>query len=218
MVICLGKYPLVVFLHGNCSEDASAQDHTRWFRLPQALARSGFIVAIPDLAWGGGPYPWSSPSSIHDSVTEVIDWLYSSWPEREWLGSESSLALAGYSYGALLAGRLSTEIPNSAFVSIGGGWAEWPSSPPQPLPNLTVPSMFLYGTNDTYAAQPTLLAQAPNPSHRVIFDSGRHWDHLDADQTTCGVTNGPCALVVSSPRFPMPRRQHKTTAVRVDLL
>jgi pimeloyl-ACP methyl ester carboxylesterase len=194
MVTCLGRYPLVLFLHGQCS-DLSVQDHERWFRLPAALARSGFVVAVPDLGWQSGQAPWSNPNPQVDTALAVIDWMHTSFSGRQWLGGTSTLGLAGHSFGALLATRLAVDIPSSALVSIGGLWAEWPVTPPRPIPSLTVPSMFMYGTNDTFANQPTLLAQAPSPTHRVSFEGGDHWDHLDANNVTCDTPNGPCPLV-----------------------
>jgi pimeloyl-ACP methyl ester carboxylesterase len=194
MVTCLGRYPLVLFLHGQCS-DLSAQDHENWFRLPAALARSGFVVAVPDLGWQSGQAPWSTPSPQVDTALAVIDWMHTSFSGRQWLSGTSTLGLVGHSFGALLATRLAVEIPSSALVSIGGLWAEWPVTPPRPIPSLSVPSMFMYGTNDTFANQPGVLAQAPSPTHRVIFEGGDHWDHLDANNVTCDTPNGPCDLV-----------------------
>src|SRR5690606_21136008 len=41
-----GRYPLIVFVHGQCSDP----DHYRkWTHLPAALARSGYVVAVPNL-------------------------------------------------------------------------------------------------------------------------------------------------------------------------
>lgn len=194
MATCLGRYPLVVFLHGQCS-DLTAQDHHRWFRLPAALARSGFVVAVPDLAWVAGQYPWDPTSPARDTALAVIDWMYASFSDREQLGARETLALAGHSFGAMLAGRLATEISCGALVSIGGGWAEWPGTPPVPLPNLGVPSAFLYGTGDIFADQASLLGLAPSPTHRIAFTNGEHWDHLDANNVTCATQNGPCDLV-----------------------
>jgi acetyl esterase/lipase len=40
-----GRYPLVLFAHGNCINE---QDHyTKWFELPAQLARSGYVVVVP---------------------------------------------------------------------------------------------------------------------------------------------------------------------------
>lgn len=193
LLSCLGRYPLVLFLHGQCDVPAD-QDHRLWFRLPAALARSGFVVAVPDMGWAGTS-PWATAPPQHATALAAIDWMYSSWSGRQWLGSQTTLALAGHSFGALLAGRLATEIPSSGLVSIGGGWAEWPVVPPVPIPNLPVPSAFFYGTNDIYAAQPTLIGQAPSPTHRVIFEGGEHWDYLDANRQVCNEPSGPCDLV-----------------------
>ena len=194
LLTCRGSYPLVLFLHGQCDE---SDHYTRWTLLPATLARSGFVVVVPDLGWGGGQYPWASNSAQYTTALDVIDWMHASWSGRSWLSSSSTLAIVGHSFGALLGGRLSVDIDNSAYVSIGGGWAEWPASPVIPIPSLSVASLFLYGTADTFAAQPALLGTAPSPTHRVIFDGGLHWDHLDSVNPTCDSQVGSCNLVHS---------------------
>jgi alpha/beta superfamily hydrolase len=192
LLTCLGNYPLVAFLHGQCDE---AEHYKRWFLLPAVLARCGFVVVVPELSWGGGQYPWDASSGQYDTALDVIDWMWTGWSGRDWLSGSSTLSLAGHSFGALLAGRLSLDIPNSALVSVGGGWAEWSVATPLPIYSLGVPSLFLFGTADEFAALPAPnWASVPTPTHRVIFDGGEHWDHLDPSQPTCGDTNGPCDL------------------------
>lgn len=195
MLTCIGYYPLVVFLHGECDE---ADHYKKWFQLPAVLARSGFVVVVPELGWGSLDYPWASNSAQYSTALNVIDWMRSSWTGRDWLSGSSTLGLVGHSWGALLAGRLSLDIPNSAIVSIGGGWAEWPSTTPVPIDSLGTPSLFLFGTADTYAnLQPaSSWSSVPSPTHRVIFDGGTHWDYLDT-QSACDTSNGPCDLVHS---------------------
>lgn len=41
-----GRYPLIVFAHGMCTEP----DHyKKWFHLPSLLARAGYVVVVPKL-------------------------------------------------------------------------------------------------------------------------------------------------------------------------
>lgn len=50
-----GLYPLVLFAHGQCFGEP---DHyKKWYFLPAALARAGYVVAVPQLS---GDYPWGS--------------------------------------------------------------------------------------------------------------------------------------------------------------
>jgi pimeloyl-ACP methyl ester carboxylesterase len=121
--------------------------------------------------------------------------MHAAWSGREWLSGSSTLALAGHSYGALLAGRLAVALPCTAYVSIGAGWDDYEGGPAaSPVASLPVPSLFLYGTADYHAAQP-IWNVVPTPTHRVILQDGTHWDHVDSSATTCGEANGPCGLV-----------------------
>src|SRR6266581_4850540 len=53
-----GRYPLIVFVHGQCSEP-SHDHYKKWFELPAQLARGGYIVVVPMLAGtASGDYPW----------------------------------------------------------------------------------------------------------------------------------------------------------------
>ena len=194
LLTCLGRYPLVLFLHGQCPQ--SPPNYQSWFQLPATLARSGFVVAVPDLGWISGQAPWQTNVPQYDLVVDVVDWMRTAWSGRAWLSGSSTLALVGHSYGALLAGRLAVDIPSTAYVSIGGGWAEHPGAPGTwPVASLPVPSLFLYGTNDTYALAPPFWFAVPTPKHQVIFEDGNHWDYLDSSGTTCGEASGPCGLV-----------------------
>src|SRR4029450_10313809 len=42
-----GSYPVILFAHGHCPGDNHPY---RWFRLPAQLARSGYVVVVPELA------------------------------------------------------------------------------------------------------------------------------------------------------------------------
>ena len=106
------------------------------------------------------------------------------WPDsRRWLSRALRLRAIPR---ALVAGYLATEVLCSAYVSIGGGWAEDPFAPSSwPIARLPVPSMFVYGTNDEFAV-PTTWDVMPPPTHKVIFDRGEHWNYLDATAPVCG--------------------------------
>src|SRR6267142_1493243 len=41
-----GLYPLILFVHGHCNE---TEHFKRWFELPAQLARSGYIVVVPEM-------------------------------------------------------------------------------------------------------------------------------------------------------------------------
>jgi acetyl esterase/lipase len=163
IVTCPGRYPLVLFLHGQCSQ--SPPDYQSWFRLPATLARCGFVVAVPDLGWTSGQTPWQANLPQYGLAVDVVDWMHTAWSSRDWLSGSTTLGLVGHSYGALLAGYLAIDIPTTTYVSVGGGWAEHPGVPSTwPIASLQVPSLFIYGTADTYA-DPTSWNVIPTPTH-----------------------------------------------------
>jgi len=78
-----GTYPLVVFTHGDrravaslCPPDIS-MDYWRWGLTLRYLARSGIVVAIPDVS--GLVH---SPEAVADCIEETIDWLHFQWADR----------------------------------------------------------------------------------------------------------------------------------------
>jgi Chlorophyllase len=187
-----GRYPLVVFLHGNCNE---ANHYLKWYHLPAQLARSGYVVAVPELQLiASGGHPWEDSNLAE--AENVLIWMRSQWEHRLHLMPSPSTGIVGHSYGALLGGRLATRGAVSAYVSLGGVWTEWPSIPPRPLGELKVPSLFAWGQADVLADLGNILwGQVALPKHRLVFALGEHWDYLPANSTTCEDARGPCDLV-----------------------
>jgi pimeloyl-ACP methyl ester carboxylesterase len=186
-----GRYPLVVFLHGNCDE---ANHYLKWHGLPAQLACSGYVVAVPELQRiASGGRPWEDVDLAE--AENVLTWMRSRWEHRLHLMPSPSTGIVGHSYGALLGGRLATRGAVSAYVSLGGVWTEWPSSPPRPLGELKVPSLFAWGQADVFADLGSLWGQVALPKHRLVFALGEHWDYLPANSTTCEDARGPCDLV-----------------------
>lgn len=55
-----GRYPLIVLAHGNCAEP-TGDHYTRWYQMPVHLARSGYVVVVPELInTAGGMGPWDN--------------------------------------------------------------------------------------------------------------------------------------------------------------
>jgi pimeloyl-ACP methyl ester carboxylesterase len=192
-----GKFPLVIFLHGQCGE---SDHYTRWFRLPAILARSGFIVAIPQLAGMSGT-PWDIGDPTYSLINRVISWMRSG-PFSQFLMPPPTLGIIGHSYGALYGGQLALSIPATAYVSLGGVWNSWRS--PRPLDTLPVPKLFALGTQplDIAEVHASLSQQDWNallePKYSLILSQGEHWDYVPASDTTCDlteVTEGRCHLV-----------------------
>lgn len=190
IVECVGKFPLVVFMHGDCSE---VNHHLQWFRLGATLARCGYVVAMPSLA--NALYPWVEPHPDLTLGVDVLGWMRTGWELRSYVMAEPNTAFVGHSWGGLLAGRLAIDQPSSAYVSLGGVWTEWPGTPAIPLPSLPCPSLFAWGTVDFAADATGLWGIIPQPKHQLRFEGGDHWDYLPAASTICETSVGPCSLV-----------------------
>ncbi|HEX9713675.1 MAG TPA: alpha/beta fold hydrolase [Actinomycetota bacterium] len=184
-----GHFPLVMFLHGQCDE---ATHYLDWSHLPPVLARSGFVVCVPDLSAIGNPS--QTGSSTYTRITDCIDWMRSSWSHRDYLMSEASLGIVGHSYGALHGGQLANTIPASVFVSLGGVWTDWTPLSSWPIGSMTAPKLLVWGASDGQATLPDANFESlPAPRHRLVFDGG-HWDYLPPAETNCDPGPGPCAL------------------------
>jgi pimeloyl-ACP methyl ester carboxylesterase len=197
-----GHYPLVALLHGQCGE----ADHYRaWDLVPAQLARSGYVVVVPELSsqppFGEGANPDVA------RVEQVLLWMRASWAHASVLMPRPLTAVVGHSWGALLAAvvaaRLQAAGSVSAYASLSGGWLEWPPSPPRPLASLDMATMFMWGTgsSDLFSvlegAAASIWDEPRGASHKIVFLDGEHWDYLRESATTCGFWRGPCTLMRS---------------------
>lgn len=186
-----GMFPLVVFLHGQCSEDLH---YTKWFRLPAGLARAGYIVAMPDLTPIGNP--WDLGNATYGLVQTVITWMRTAWSHSDYVQKAPTLGIIGHSYGALHAGQLALTIPATAYVSLGGAWTEWPTGGGWPIMTLPVPKLLVWGTLDWAAMLPDpTWNNLALPKHRLVFTDGEHWDYVPPSATTCDPVAGDCELI-----------------------
>jgi pimeloyl-ACP methyl ester carboxylesterase len=187
-----GRYPLVLFAHGNCSE---REHYKKWFDVPAQLARSGYVVVVPELpstAHEGRPWEGSDMQLVAD----VLTWMRNQWRPRALLRPAPATGIVGHSWGALLAAQFAADARVSAYASLSGGWAEWPSAPPSPLGRLNMPKLFVWGSEESLASLDTgLWDLIAAPKHRVLFDRAEHWDYLPAGRSTCETRRGPCDLV-----------------------
>lgn len=197
-----GRYPLVVFLHGQCNE---GDHYLVWDLVPAQLARSGYVVAVPELP-STPPFGGAANPDIA-LVEQVLIWMRASWAHAGMLMPRPMTAVVGHSWGAMLGAfvaiRLQAQGAVSAYASLSGGWLEWPSTPPRPLSSLNLAAMFMWGTgsSDIFAAldgaAASLWAEPQGATHKVVFREGEHWDYLREGSTTCGHWWGPCSLVKS---------------------
>jgi Chlorophyllase enzyme len=193
-----GRYPLILFAHGHCQGDAN--QFLKWFQLPAQLARSGYVVVVPQLTGiGGGSHP-SSDQVTQQTLAETLQWMRESWEHRATLLPAPATGLAGHSFGALHAGILATTTPVAAVASLSGVWIDWPGGAgPRPILLGTFPRLFTWGTepfSERDAILPdSLWNQIAVPKHRAVFTNGEHFDYLYAPQLPCRGSKGPCRYV-----------------------
>jgi len=134
--LCLVRYPVVLFLHGQ-PPCPTADHHRQWSMIPAVLARSGYVVVVPS-------YSPSLPTTSDPNISlalNLVDWVRDGWSERKWVDrAAESTAVAGHSYGGLLAARVVAARPSiAALVSLGAPWDEL-SDRNAVLRGLTLPS------------------------------------------------------------------------------
>lgn len=194
-----GHYPLVVLAHGHCNP--SDTDHyKRWFHLPAQLARSGYVVAVPELAGiDGGENPSDPNHSDLATLASLVSWMRLNW-EHAGVLSEGPIGMIGHSWGAQLAGRFATTAEVGAFASLGGVWGSFQGPTPNPLTQMHSATLLIWGGPLENVGRPTAVPDAvwnalPAPKHRVIWAEGEHWDYLVGPRPPCDSGQGPCAAL-----------------------
>lgn len=183
-----GRYPLVVFVHGHCQGDP---DHfERWWHLPDQLARSGYVVAVPQLSHGS--FPWADDHAELAALADLVDWMRSDWEHADVLDPDR-VGVAGHSWGAMLGARFAADIDATAYAGIAGTWAEWGGGP-LPLADLDTPTLLVWGVPDVFTNLGDAAWDAlPVPKHRAVWATAGHWDYL------VGGDLPPCAGPFSDP-------------------
>ena len=201
-----GRYPLIMFLHGQCTADAP-YNYTKWYELPAELARSGYVVVVPHLPHTGKDS--QAPGPQHPDiplVLAIMRWMRTDWEYARVLLPNPATGIVGHSHGALLGGQIALgqqllaaqgqqAIPISAYTSLSGVWHELDM--PWPISQLNTPKLFTFGTNefDTDVVNPGVWNSIPSPKHSAVFQGGEHWDYLPRGRSACGAIRGQCELV-----------------------
>jgi pimeloyl-ACP methyl ester carboxylesterase len=188
-----GRYPLVAFLHGNCP--GLAEGYKSWFELPAQLARSGYVVVVPQLpgiAGGTGPF---GTTSDRDLVRSVFTWMRTQWQHADSLMPEAATGVVGHSWGGLLAAQLAADGDAAALATLSAGWSEWPSQPPNPIGSVGVPTLMVWGTGfgDLFSAGDPFWSVLPSPRHKLVNADASHWDYLRPGSVPCEGDRGQCA-------------------------
>lgn len=195
--LCLDRWPLVLFLHGlspspPCSTPDTA-DYLRWRSIPMLLAKSGYVVAVPDYSAG---LP-EADSPLIDRMLSVIDWLRTDWQDARWVDKRaSSVAVAGHSFGALLAARLAQRRPGmGAYIGLSGSFNQLNNDARPLLQSLALPSLFMWSDNGDLAPfedldQDGFWNDVPGTKYAVVH-SGGHFDYLPR-ASSCSDRRGQC--------------------------
>lgn len=182
-----GRYPLIVFLHGQCGLQTSQTYYKAWYYLPAQVARCGYVVVVPQL---GHPVPNDRDLAL---ATSVVDWMRKHWRHRSQLAQ--AMGVVGHSRGAILGGLLSTRVPTAALVSLDGAWTEELAGFPNLLEDLNVPVLFTSGIFDDITVD--LTSRLIPPKHHILFHGANHFDYLPkGNRQECGQeADGDCDIV-----------------------
>jgi dienelactone hydrolase len=189
-----GRFPAIQFAHGHCAR-AGAAHHKRWHDLPVQLARSGYVVVVPELP-AMGTHPSAEDHPALGAVAGALSWLRGDWEHRDVVLPAPATGIAGHSWGGLLAARFAGRGSLRAFASLSTDHSDW-SAGPTPIRRLTVPMLFVHGGPDDLLGRTTLSEQLwgslARPKHRAVFAEGGHWDYLPAaGPRPAGTGRPPC--------------------------
>lgn len=196
--LCLVRWPLVLFLHGQppCPEDGNY--YKRWSLLPAVLARCGYVVVVPSHS---AAFPGDANSAGEQYALNTLDWVRESWEHKKWVDARAeATGVVGHSYGALLAARVAAARPSiSAFAGLSGPWLEF-SNPLPVLQSINAPAFFMWGTGNPITAAfedldggGNLWSQVPSPKYAGVFP-GEHFDYLQT-WSGCNFPKGDCSLI-----------------------
>jgi len=206
---CLGRWPVVLFLHGQLpgglTPTARDNYHRAWWRVPVALARSGYVVVVPRHN-AAMPTSETAPSVVAEAMSNV-DFVRTQWSEAKWV-AQSSTAVVGHSFGALIAAHVAAAHPEiGAFASLGGGFHQL-DSPQALLGSIAAPSFFMFSSDGGEKFEPFLQFERidgdPNPARNLwsglgqdkyaaVYD-GAHFDYLESAQSGTAPRSG-CPLI-----------------------
>jgi len=187
-----GRYPLLLFAHGDCQ--AAAEHYKKWFILPAQLARAGYIVAVPELP-NISTHPSQEDHPALAALADTQSWIRSEWEHREVIMPAAATGIIGHSFGALLSARFAKSNEIAAFASLSGVWEDWPGGPAGPVPiiGLNLPMLFIWGEADLFVRiSDSVWNSLAIPRYRAIFSEGLHWDYLPPGSTPCDNERGPC--------------------------
>lgn len=225
---CLTRWPVVMFLHGQPPSGVPiAGYHRKWYLLPAQLARCGYVVVVPN---HGADIPDVDYGRAVDAVMADLDWVRTTWVHSQWVDPRAtSTAVAGHSYGALLAARVAAAHPDfAALVSLSGGFFELNDA--DAAVRVNPPSYFMWAKGvatgllfEDLNGNEGQWDRIPQWKYAAVFH-GEHFDYLQPDDSgsahrgPCPYVGGLAAAMVSlfiAENLPTPV---STTHVGVDLM
>jgi len=208
---CLGRWPVVLFLHGQppdgLTPEQRANYHRAWWRVPVALARSGYVVVVPRHD-AGLPTSDSAPRQVAEAMRDIA-FVRSDWHEAKWVAQPpSATVVVGHSFGALLAARVVAAHPEiAAWASLGGGFHQLDDARSL-LGAIRAPSFFMFSSDGGAKFEPFLQFERidgdPNPTNNLwsglaqdkyaVTYGGGHFEYLDPGQSGTAPRGG-CDLI-----------------------
>ncbi len=184
-----GRYPLVLFAHGQCGEPDHFQ---KWFEVAATLARCGNVVLVPELPeTNRGTSPSQNDVEVQ-LLRRLIRWARADSDYAGVLLPDPATGLAGHSFGAALTGRLVVEnlVQVTAHASLSGTY-------PSALQPRTIPKLATWGTGmeDVLVPIEEWQDRLAAPAHVVEIHDAGHWDYLPQGRSTCTGQPGDCTLV-----------------------
>ncbi len=190
---CAAPYPVVLFLHGQPPPGQSDNlYHQQFDLLGRSLARSGYVVVAPSHR-ATLPTLENAPEMVADVMSDLA-WVRQHWDKAEWLDPHAA-AVAGHSYGALLAARVAAAHPEMrALVSLSGGFRNLSDSSAA-LAAVAVPSFFTFADGEGHLllhedldSHPQLWEPLTQPKYAAPY-KGEHFDYL---RNLTSTEVGPC--------------------------
>jgi len=197
--LCLVRWPVVLFLHGQPPAGIPTNGyHRRWWQLPAVLARSGFVVVVPSHL--PAPPTEDAEPAVAAALRD-IDWVRTQWSDSTWVHKQPEFtAVAGHSWGAMLAARVAAARPAfAAFVSLSGPYLELGPALPSLTP-VAAPSFLMWangngpGIDQEDLDGPNhLWDQLTQPRYSAVYQ-GEHFDYLP-ESDTGRAPRGSCPAV-----------------------
>jgi hypothetical protein len=184
---CLGRYPVVLFLPGEQPWGLfSSAYYTKWDSFGSVLARSGYVVVVPDY---NGALPDVNYAGAVQAAMADIAFVQTAWSGSDYVDSRASVTtVGGHSNGALLAARVAAANPNfGAYFSLSGRFHVLPD--PEPAASVGgMPSFFMWEKSETRGTSTSdldvdKLWNNLQQNRYAVRYGGEHFDYLPYGQT-----------------------------------